>query len=196
MDLAIISLLALIVAIVLSCTTTINVGLLSLVFAWFIGVYLGGMDVKAIRVGFPTDLFLTLVGITLLFAQAQVNGTLERIAHYGVRGCRGNVGLIPLMFFLLALTIATVGAGNIAGAALVAPMAMAAASRVKIPAILMTIMIAHGALAGAVTAIMGYLIFGGWRLFRRSTQEPLEPLPDGGTSEPPTTFERKHWITI
>jgi di/tricarboxylate transporter len=232
MDLAIISLLALIVAIVLSCTTTINVGLLSLVFAWFIGVYLGGMDVKAIRAGFPTDLFLTLVGITLLFAQAQVNGTLERIAHYGVRGCRGNAGLIPLMFFLLALIIATVGAGNIAGAALVAPMAMVTAGRVKIPAILMTIMVAHGALAGAVspfaptgiivnnlmgnlglggrewqtyffnllaclgTAIFGYLIFGGWRLFRRPYIEPLESLPESAHSETTSSFERRHWITI
>ncbi|HKQ73260.1 MAG TPA: SLC13 family permease [Blastocatellia bacterium] len=232
MDLAIISLLALIVAIVLSCTTTINIGLLSLVFAWFIGVYLGGMDVKTIRAGFPTDLFLTLVGITLLFAQAQVNGTLERIAHYGVRGCRGNAGLIPLMFFLLALGIASVGAGNIAGAALVAPMAMAAAGRVKIPAILMTIMIAHGALAGAVspvaptgiivnnlmgnlglggrgwqtyfinllacagTAVIGYLIFGGWRLFRRPSIEPIEPLPENSQSETPISFERRHWITI
>ena len=234
MDLAIISLVALIVAIVLSCTTTINVGLLSLVFAWIIGAYLGGMDVKTIRAGFPTDLFLTLVGVTLLFAQAQVNGTLERITHYGVRSCRGNAGLIPLMFFLLALAIASVGAGNIAGAALVAPMAMAAAGRVKIPAILMTIMVAHGALAGAVspfaptgiivnnlmanmglggrewqtyifnllacagTAIAGYLIFGGWRLFHRTYVEPLEPLPEIETArdDAPLSFERRHWITI
>src|SRR5262245_15146045 len=85
MTLAIISLLALIVAIVLSFTTRINVGFLCLVFAWIIGVYLGGLDVKAIRAGFPTDLFLTLVGVTLLFAQAQVNGTLERITHHGVK---------------------------------------------------------------------------------------------------------------
>ncbi|MGH9838906.1 MAG: SLC13 family permease [Blastocatellia bacterium] len=151
MDLAIISLLALIVAIVLSFTTRINVGFPSLVFAWIIGVYLGGMDVKAIRAGFPTDLFLTLAGVTLLFAQAQVNGTLERIAHHGVNLCRGSLGLIPVMFFLLALAIASVGAGNIAGAALVAPMAMATAGRVRIPAILMTVMVAHGALAGAVS---------------------------------------------
>jgi len=151
MNLAIISLLALIVAIVLSFTTRINVGLLSMIFAWIIGVYLGGMEIKAIHAGFPTNLFLTLVGVTLLFAQAQVNGTLERITHHGVKSCRGNVGLIPLMFFLLALALASVGAGNIAGAALVAPMAMATAGRVKIPAILMTIMVAHGALAGAVS---------------------------------------------
>jgi di/tricarboxylate transporter len=226
MNLAIISLIALIVAIVLSCTTTINVGLLSMVFAWFIGVYLGGMEVKAIRAGFPTDLFLTLVGVTLLFAQAQVNGTLERITHRGVKSCRGNAGLIPLMFFLLALAIATVGAGNIAGAALVAPMAMAAAGRVKIPAIVMTIMVGHGALAGALSpfaptgiivnslmanmglggrewqtflfnllasasvAIVGFLIFGGWRLFHRTDTEESEPLKEE------SSFEVRHWITI
>lgn len=231
MSLAIISLLALIVAIVLSFTTRINVGFLSLVFAWVIGVYLGGMELKAIHAGFPTNLFLTLVGVTLLFAQAQVNGTLERITHHGVKLCRGSLALMPVMFFFLTLAIATVGAGNIAGAALVAPMAMATAGRVKIPAILMLVMVGHGALAGSVspfaptgiivnnlmakmglggrewqtflfnllacvvTAVIGYLIFGGLRLFRRSHVEPSEPALE---SEPnvATSFERQHWITI
>ncbi len=234
MNLAIISLLALLAAIVLSFTTRINVGFLSLVFAWVIGVYLGGMEVKAIRAGFPTDLFLTLVGVTLLFAQAQVNGTLERITHHGVKLCRGSVALIPLMFFLLALAIASVGAGNIAGAALVAPMAMATAGRVKIPAILMTVMVAHGALAGSVspfaptgiivnnlmakmglggrewqtflfnllacvaTAVAGYFVFGGWRLFHRTYVEPSEPPLEGANPQGNATasFERRHWITI
>ncbi len=228
MSLAIVSLLALIVAIILSCTTRINVGLLSLVFAWIIGVYLGGMEAKAIRAGFPADLFLTLVGVTLLFAQAQVNGTLERIAHRGVKSCRGNVALVPMMFFFLALAIASVGAGNIAGAALVAPMAMAAAGRAGISAILMTIMVAHGALAGSVspfaptgiivnnlmsnmglggrewqtyffnllacagTAILGYFIFGGWRLFHRTHTEPAESVSETATA----SFNRQQWATI
>jgi di/tricarboxylate transporter len=234
MDLAIISLIALIVAIVLSFTTTINVGFLSLVFAWIIGVYLGGMDVKSIRSGFPTDLFLTLAGVTLLFAQAQVNGTLERIAHRGIKSCRGNVGLMPVIFFLLALGLASVGAGNIAGAALVAPMAMAAAGRVGIPGILMTVMVGHGALAGAVspfaptgiivnnlmsnmglggkvwqtylfnllacaaTAILGYFVFGGWRLRHRTYIEPKEEFTAGedSKSNADAPFELRHWITI
>jgi Na+/H+ antiporter NhaD/arsenite permease-like protein len=231
MSLAIISLLALIVAIVLSFTTRINVGFLSLVFAWIIGVYLGGMELKAIHTGFPTNLFLTLVGVTLLFAQAQVNGTLERITHHGVRLCRGSLALMPVMFFFLTLAIATVGAGNIAGAALVAPMAMATAGRVKIPAILMLVMVGHGALAGSVspfaptgiivnnlmskmglggrewqtfvfnllacvvTAVIGYLVFGGLRLFRRSHVEPAEPSVESETGAT-ASFERQHWITI
>ena len=52
--------------------------------------------------GFPTQLFLTLAGVTLLFTQAQLNGTLDRVAHAAVRLCRGNVGLMPVMFFVLA----------------------------------------------------------------------------------------------
>jgi Na+/H+ antiporter NhaD/arsenite permease-like protein len=89
----------------------------------------------------------------VLFAQAQVNGTLDRVAHLGVRCCRGNLGLVPIMFFGLTLAIASVGAGNIAAAALIGPLAMAVAGRAGIPAFLMTIMVAHGAVAGALSPI-------------------------------------------
>ena len=73
MDLAWISLAALAVVIVASCTTAVNPGILSVVFAWVIGVYLGPMTgrtigLKGVIAGFPTELFLTLVGVTALFA--------------------------------------------------------------------------------------------------------------------------------
>jgi di/tricarboxylate transporter len=89
MNLAGISVAALVLAIALSCFTQINVGILAIALAWIIGVYLAGMPVKQVAAGFPVDLFLTLAGVTLLFAQAQVNGTLERIAQHAVRSCRG-----------------------------------------------------------------------------------------------------------
>jgi di/tricarboxylate transporter len=157
-DLAWISLTALLVTIAVSCTTSVNPGVLSIVFAWVIGAYLAPMagkpiGLKGVVAGFPSELFLTLVGVTLLFGQAQVNGTLERVTRAAVRCCRGNAGLLPLAFFGLALAVASVGAGNIASAALVGPMAMAAAGRAKVPAFLMTIMVAHGAVAGALSPL-------------------------------------------
>ena len=79
--------------------------------------------------GFPTDLFLTLVGVTLLFTMARGNGTLDRVVRAAVRCCRGNAGLIPFLFFGLSCAIASIGAGNIAAAALIAPLAMAVADR-------------------------------------------------------------------
>lgn len=109
--------------------------------------------------------------------------------------------MIPIVFFGLSLSIASIGAGNIAAAALIAPLAMAVADRAKISPFLMTIMVAHGCVAGALSPIaptgiianrlmarmempgfewqnylynlmantlvagLGYLAFGGWRLF-------------------------------
>ena len=145
--LAWISLCALGLVILASCTTKANPGVVAIVLAWIVGVYLAdfwgvSITVKEVASGFPSSLFLTLAAVTLLFTQASVNGTLDRIAAAAVRGCRGNVGLMPVMFFLLAAVFATVGAGNIAAAALIAPMAMATAQRAGIPAFLMVIMVA------------------------------------------------------
>jgi Na+/H+ antiporter NhaD/arsenite permease-like protein len=156
LDLAWISLLGLVLTILVSCTTTVNAGLVAIALAWVTGVYLAPLSgesigLKGVVAGFPAELFLTLVGVTFLFTAAQVNGTLDNVAQRAVRLCRGNTGMIPLMFFCLALGLASVGAGNIAAAALVAPMAMAVAGRAAIPAFLMVIMVAHGAVAGALS---------------------------------------------
>jgi len=99
--LASLSLGALAIAMIVSCTTQLNVGVLALALAWIVGVYIGGMKLDDVIAGFPAQLFLTLAGVTLLFTQSQLNGTLDRIAHRAVRLCRGNAGLIPVMFFLL-----------------------------------------------------------------------------------------------
>jgi Na+/H+ antiporter NhaD/arsenite permease-like protein len=55
------------------------------------------------------------------------------------------------MFFLLAASIASMGPGNIATAALVAPLAMATAARSRIPLFLMAIMVGNGANGGALS---------------------------------------------
>ena len=153
MDVATISLGALLIAIVVSCVTRIHVGFLAIALAWVVGVYIAGLTANEVMAGFPTRLFLTLAGVTLLFSQAQANGTLDRIAHRAVRYCRGNVGVMPMMFFALAFTLASIGPGNIASTALVAPMAMAVAGQVGIPAFLMAIMVGNGANAGSLSPI-------------------------------------------
>src|SRR5262249_10592074 len=114
-------------------------------------VYFAGMPVNDVMAGFPVQLFLTLAGVTLLFTIAQANGTLDRLAHHTVRMCRGNRGVIPIMFFVLSAGLASLGPGNIATAALIAPMAMATAARAGIPLFLMAIMAGNGANAGSLS---------------------------------------------
>jgi di/tricarboxylate transporter len=151
MNLALISVCALALAVIVSCVSTLNVGVLAVALAWIVGVYLGGIPVNTVMAGFPSQLFLTLTGVTLLFSLAQINGTLMRLTHHAVRICRGSRGLIPIMFFFLAASLASMGPGNIATAALVAPLAMATASRAGIPLFLMAIMVANGANAGSLS---------------------------------------------
>lgn len=153
MSLAAISLAALVVALAVSCVSQLNIGFLALVLAWVVGVYFGGMRPEQVLAGFPTALFITLVGVTLLFAQAQNNGTLDRIAQRAVRLCRGIPGLIPMMFFGLTAALSSAGPGNIAATALMAPLGMAAAGRYRISPFLMAIMIANGASAGSLSPI-------------------------------------------
>jgi Na+/H+ antiporter NhaD/arsenite permease-like protein len=149
--LAWISLAALMIAVTLSMFTKVNVGIVSLAFAWIVGVYLGGLPLNTVIGAFPISLFLTLVGVTLLFGMAHVNGTLERLAAHAVRLCRGNAGLIPIMFFFVALGLSTIGPGNIATAALLAPMAMAIGHQAGVPPFLMILMVGNGAQAGALS---------------------------------------------
>src|SRR5687767_8039699 len=139
MTLAGISLIALLIVIVLSCTNRVHPGFLAIALAWVVGVYISPLyDVRLdlrrdVLAGFPVDLFLTLTGVSLLFTQAYLNGTLDRIAHASLKLCRGNVGLMPWMFFLLAAGFSMLGAGNIAAAALIAPTAMTIAAQARIP---------------------------------------------------------------
>ena len=151
MSLAWISLAALLIAIIVSCFSRMNVGVLAVAFAWIVGVYFGGMSLNDVVGGFPIQLFLTLAGVTLLFTQAQVNGTLDKLAHQALRVSRGNAGMIPISFFFLACGIASLGPGNISTAAMLAPMAMAVAGRANIPPFLMAIMVGNGAQSGALS---------------------------------------------
>ena len=151
LHLAWLSIAALVVAVAVSCTTAVNVGLLSLALAWLVGVYLGGMSLDAVLEGFPVGLFVTLAGVTFLFSVADANGTLARVTAVAVRICRGRPGLLPIMFFGLGLAIATIGSGGTPASALLAPPAMAAAGAAGISPLLMAIMTGNGALAGTLS---------------------------------------------
>ena len=153
MSLPVLSIIAFAIAIVVSCISEINVGFLSIAFAFIIGVVFGGMKVADVVAGFPVGLFMILVGVTLLFGQANVNGTLDKIAHRSVRLARGNVGMIPVIFLFLAAGLASIGAGNIATTALLAPVAMRIAGNVGISGFLMAVVVCCGANAGALSPL-------------------------------------------
>ena len=148
MNPATLSLLALLAVIVLSLTSRINVGILAVALAFPVGIYAAGWKADAILALFPSALFLTLAGVTLLFGIAQENGTLAVLARRGVRLCGGTPALLPPLFFVLSCGLSMIGPGAIAASALVAPLAMSAGVSAGVPPFLMALMVANGGNAG------------------------------------------------
>lgn len=224
---AIISLITVVFLIVLSSFTKINIGIFAIALSLIFGSYYGHEDLSKVIGLFPTELFLTLVAVTFLFSQAQVNGTLGRLTSRIVSGMKGNVALIPIAFFFLAFFLSAIGVGNIAATAIIAPTAMLLAHRIGIPSFLMVLMVANGANAGCLSplaptgiiastrmkevgitglewtvfqnsliahvliAIGGYLLFGGYQLWKKSPNKS-EKLSE----QTPSAFLLPHRVTL
>ena len=150
---ALLSLLALLLVVAASLTSRVNVGVLAVALAWGIATFAADWKVEQVVAAFPSSLFLTLLGVTLLFGIAQANGTMQAVTHHGVRLLRGRSALLPLFVFLLACLISTSGPGAIATTALLAPLAMGIAHRAKAPMLLMALMVGNGANAGNLSPI-------------------------------------------
>ena len=136
----------------------INMGAIALAAAFIVGTVFVDMPVAAILAGFPGDLFVTLVGITYLFAMAQNNGTVDLLVHWGVKATGRRTGVIPWVMFAVAATLTSIGAVSPGAVAIIAPIALRFAVQHGINPMLMGLMVIHGAQAGGFSPIS---IFGG-----------------------------------
>jgi Na+/H+ antiporter NhaD/arsenite permease-like protein len=157
-----ISLIALAVAVVIGIVRNVNVGPLSMAIALVIGYYIGGVKIRDLIAGYPVNVFIMLAGITYLFAIANINGTLVKLTNYAVKGVRGNVAMLPIILFILAFALSSLGPGAITICALMAAPCMLLASQTKIPAFLMAVMVANGTQAGNMSpiAVAGVIVKG------------------------------------
>ena len=147
------SLCALLLVIAGSLTSRINVGVLAVALAWPIAIFAAGWKVEALMSTFPSTLFVTLVGVSVLFGAAQANGTMDAIATSTVGLLHGRAAMLPLLFFVMACAISTAGPGAISATALLAPLAMGIALQAKMPVFLAALMIGNGANAGNLSPI-------------------------------------------
>lgn len=150
---ALLSLFALLLVIAGSLTSRINVGVLAVALAWPIAIFAAGWKVDAVMATFPSALFITLVGVSVLFGVAQANGTMEAIAKSAVGLLRGHAALLPPLFFLMACAISTAGPGSISATALLVPLAMGIALQARMPVLLAALMVGNGANAGNLSPI-------------------------------------------
>jgi di/tricarboxylate transporter len=147
--------LLLAVMFIIATVLPINMGALALVAAFIIGL-LSHLPAKDIFAGFPADLFVTLVGITYLFAIAQNNGTVDWLVQRAVWLVRGRVAVMPWVMFFVAAILTAVGAVSPAAVAIIAPIALRFAHRYGISPLLMGLMVIHGAQGGGFSPISIY----------------------------------------
>jgi Na+/H+ antiporter NhaD/arsenite permease-like protein len=148
-----ISILVLVAMFVIATVLPVNLGALGLVAAFLVGTLAANMDTGTILDAFPGNLFVTLVGITYLFAIATNNGTVDWLVRVSVRLVRGRLVAIPVVMFALATLLTAVGAPAPAVAAILAPIAFGFAKQYHINALLIGLMVAHGTQAGAFSPI-------------------------------------------
>lgn len=102
---AIVSLLALVLCIVVSFVKKINAGILAIPLAFIVGVYMVGMSANDVIAGFPTSLIFTLLGIMFIFGIASANGTMDKIAELITDLAGSRVKLIPYVFYFFAVAV-------------------------------------------------------------------------------------------
>jgi len=153
MSAELISIIVLVAMFIIASALPINLGAMAFVAAYLVGSLAGGMTTAEIFAGFPSSLFVLIVGVTLLFAVAENNGTIKWITGSSLRLVRGRVAVIPWLMFFLAAAIAGVGALSAASVAIVAPLAMRLAVGYQINALMMGIMVSVGSAAGSFSPI-------------------------------------------
>ncbi|MCZ4278769.1 SLC13 family permease [Rhodococcoides yunnanense] len=136
--------------------TPINMGLLAFAGA-FIVAGVSGISIDDVLGYFPGDLFVIIGGITLLFALAKANGTIDLVVESSLRLVRGKRwAVVWMMYFLAGLLMAL---GALVATAMLAPIAMSIASKNKINPFLMAMAISIGAISCALSPITIYGAF-------------------------------------
>ncbi|TDD33372.1 hypothetical protein E1286_42300, partial [Nonomuraea terrae] len=153
MSAELLSILALIVMFLVATVFPVNLGALALVGAFLVGTLAAGMSTDDILGAFPGSLFVILVGVTLLFAIATNNGTVDWLVRAAVHLVRGRLAAIPLVVFVISALLTAVGAPAPAVAAILAPIAFGFAADYRIHPMLIGLMVAHGTQAGAFSPI-------------------------------------------
>ena len=157
--LAVIALLFLVTAIILGFVRNINVGLTCLGLALILGK-IGGISAKTILSGFPSSLFLTLLGTMFFFSLLQENKTLELLSKKMVSLVGKKHFLIPIIIYLVSYLMSAAGPGAISVQTVMIIFAVALATQMDASPILLGGMAILGAVGGTTSpiALTGILV--------------------------------------
>jgi di/tricarboxylate transporter len=138
---------------IIPIATDLNVGIVAFVVAILTGTLLLGYSSREILAGFPGQMFILIVGITLLVAIAQSNGTIDWIVGKLMALAGGKLILLPPMLFLTSFVASSLGPG---AAPILFVIGAGFISRFNLNPLLVAAMVIHGAQSGAYSPIAPY----------------------------------------
>jgi di/tricarboxylate transporter len=157
-----ISLIVLVAVFALGTVLPVHMGVLGFIAAFLVGTVVVEESYDDIIAGFPSDLFLILVGVTYLFAIAKNNGTVDWLVKAAVRAVGGRIAFIPWVMFLVTAALTAFGSVVPAAVAIIAPVGLGFAVKYRINPVLMGLLIVNGASAGGFSplSVFGSIVNG------------------------------------
>lgn len=152
MNIALLSILFLVLSVAIGYKTDINVGILAIAFA-FILALIGGLDISIILDAFPSKLFLTLLGTMYLFSMLQDNGTLSLLSQKLVSLVGKRAYLIPIIVYIISYLISAAGPGAISAQAIMIIFSVTLSVQLGIKPYMISSMAILGTVGGTVSPI-------------------------------------------
>lgn len=158
---AAISLTILICAILFGIIRKINVGVVAIGFSIILAL-IAGIPLKQVYQGFPTQLFLTLLGTMFFFSLLEANGTLTALSNFVVKLIGKRLFLLPIVVYLFAFTLSAVGPGAIPVLPIAIIIAVNLAKELKLSPVLMGGLATLGSVGGTLSpmALTGIIVQG------------------------------------
>ncbi|MFE7385309.1 SLC13 family permease [Streptomyces zhihengii] len=155
MSMADVSIVVLVALFAATALPRFNIGLAALPAAFLVGLA-ADRTADEVTAFFPGDFFVLLVGITALFAVAQINGTLDWLLDGMLRLVGGRALLVALVPFLIGAVLTAIGTLPAAATAIVAPIALGLAKRYGIPPFIAAVLGITGIISGLLSPLAVY----------------------------------------
>ena len=148
MPVEVLLILGLVIIFALPMLTDLNVGVVAFTVAFLAGTFLLGYSSREIMAGFPGQMFILMVGITLLLAIANENGTIDWLVERLMSLAQGRLVLLPWVLFATAFLTSSLGPG---AAPLLFVIGVGFVDRFKLKPLLIAAMVIHGTQSGGLT---------------------------------------------
>ncbi len=104
-----ITVISLAICIIIGTKANSNIGVLALIAACILGVYVFGMRATEIYNFWPISIVLQMLIVTFFYGFANVTGTAKFLADWAIYAARKVPALLPVIFFVLDFAMMAIG---------------------------------------------------------------------------------------